>query len=261
MRRITSLPAICLLVATLSPLTRADIIFSGSSGALGGIYNIQPGSGSDYTLPAFNITVTPYLVTYTLTSPASARALSLLFFDIVAFGFQPFDELVTTSFTGTGPNQALLDYNVSVGGTFTGTGAQSGETTHIDAKIGSILNTPFDKTYSNSINGGSYTLNYGFAPVLGQVQVGAGVDVTPHFGIPDFKLEADTAGFASARNIWTTGTITESLTELALPVTPIPEPSYFAAVGGILVLLGLYKYRSHGMRPRALILANQLHRK
>jgi hypothetical protein len=244
MRSTLSVSAICLLAISLVSSARADIIFSGeSANPTGGIYDPKPGTDTDYNIPNFSQTVTPYQVTYTMTSPASAVALSLIFSDFVAFGYNPFTYLVGTTTTGSGSYEALLNYTVTVGGVFTGTGAQSNEDTTINANIGNILNTSFATSYSNSINGNPYTVSYGFAPITGQIVVGAGVNVTPSFTIPDYKFDAYTAGFASARNVWDTATITLTLTEL----TPaVPEPSFFAAVGAILTALGLLRFRQRG---------------
>jgi hypothetical protein len=246
MRSTHSVSAICLLAISLSSSARADIIFSGTSQTpTGGIFDPKPGSDTDYTIPDFSLTVTPYQVTYTMIAPASAHAVSLLLSDFVAFGYTPFGYPVGTASTGSGSYQALLNYTVTVGGSFGGTGAQSNEDTTIDTSIGSILNTSFSKSYSNSINGGAYTLSYGFSPITGQLVVGAGVDVTPNFSIPDYKFDAYTAGFAAARNVWDTATITMTLTELA---PAVPEPSYFAAVGAILTALGLQRFRTRNRR-------------
>jgi hypothetical protein len=236
-----TISAVCVLAFFFGSLAHADIIFAGTSAnPTGGIFSAKPGSDTDYTIPDFSLTVTPYQVTYTMIAPASAHAFSLLLSDFVGFGYQPFGYPVGTASTGSGAYQALLNYNVTVGGAFYGSGAQSNEDTNIDASIGSILTTSFVKSYSNSINGGDYTLSYGFAPITGQVVVGKGVDVTPYFGIQDYKFDAYTAGFAAARNIWDTASITMTLTE----ITPaVPEPSYFAAVGAILVALGAMRFR------------------
>ncbi len=233
---------LCLLAISIGSSARADIIFAGASSGSSTIYDLNPHSDSDYKIPTFTATVTPYLVTYTMVAPGAARALSLIFNDFVAFGFITSNGPISTSFTGTGPYEALLDYNITVGGVFYGSGAQSGETAEIDTSIGTILSTSFDKTYSNSVNGGDYLIPYGFSPVVGQTTVGAGVDVTPSFSVKDYKFEADTAGFASARNIWDTASITLSLTEIT---PPVPEPSYFAAVGAILLALGSRQFRKH----------------
>jgi hypothetical protein len=197
----------------------------------GGIADIQPGSSSDYILPNFSQTVTPSTVIYQMTMPASAHAFSLILSDFVAFGILPFTYPVTTQYTGSGPSQAELNYTITVGGSFGGSGAQSSEVVDIKATIGQIVSTNFDKTYSNSVNGGDYLVGYNFAPVVGSKQVGAGVDVTPSFSVADYKFGAFTSGFAAARNTWDTATIVETLTQLPDDPPAAPEPSYLLVTG------------------------------
>jgi hypothetical protein len=240
-----SFAAVCLLPLCSGSQLRAAVIFSGLSGPLGVIANLNPNSDTGYTLPTFYQTVTPSMVTLQETAPASAHAYSIILSDLVAFGFQQFTDLVSTQYSGSGNHTAQLNWIITVGGSFSGGGVISEGNADIEAKIGSsggIEDKIFSVSYSNPIDpGGDFTFNYGFPPVLGSTDVGAGVDVTPSFSIADFKFSADTTNLSAMRNIWSTGTIVMTLTQI--PDSAAPEPPTFLMPGAALVVLAVRKRR------------------
>jgi len=230
------------VILAASP-AQGGLIFVANGHDYAGFVQLGPGTDFDEvdsSTLGWTRTSSATVATLDMTGRLSVEASSSTgFSDQAMVGYWQAATALLAVYDGSGPQEAYLNYTISVQGWYQGQGGYAAGNTWIHGLVGgaqdgsgSLVNEVF---HDNRLVEDDVEFNFPWdvSEQSGRLRIGPS-DVTPRFYIPDHWLDANTSNWATMTNIWAEAHIELELVE-------IPEP-------GTLVLFGVASIAVLGWR-------------